>query len=246
MAYKQISPIPVVEGGTGAQSFIVDTPICAGVTSSSALQSVAFPGNSGDVLISNGSSALPAFAEFPTGGGWDLLTSYSISSPEQIVYFTGGINSMYDNYAMVISNAACSAAELGLVIQFSNGGGWTSGSPTPTMAASINTYGSNSWTDLISTGLGGNITYLTRNSAGISPYIAGGVFYFYGLSAVRQNICISGQYVMRNNSLDTQQGISSLIINNYSSTPFYEMRVRAGISANFTSGRFLLYGLKKS
>jgi len=51
----------VPEGGTGVSSFTAYTVLCAGTTTTSALQNVASVGTTGQVLTSNGASALPTF-----------------------------------------------------------------------------------------------------------------------------------------------------------------------------------------
>lgn len=60
MAYKQKSPIPVPEGGTGLSSNTAYAPIVGGTTSTSALQNATTGlGTSAFVLTSTGSSSLP-------------------------------------------------------------------------------------------------------------------------------------------------------------------------------------------
>ncbi len=51
------TPLVVNQGGTGITSTVVYTPLCGGITSTSALQSVASVGTSGDILTSQGSAA---------------------------------------------------------------------------------------------------------------------------------------------------------------------------------------------
>lgn len=55
--------VTVPFGGTGDSSFVSYTPICGGTTTTGALQSVASIGTSGQVLTSNGASALPTFQD---------------------------------------------------------------------------------------------------------------------------------------------------------------------------------------
>lgn len=56
----------VAGGGTGDTSFTAYTPVCGGTTTTGALQSVASIGSSGQVLTSNGASALPTFQAVPS------------------------------------------------------------------------------------------------------------------------------------------------------------------------------------
>lgn len=64
--------LPVANGGTGAASQTAYAVLCGGTTSTGAYQSVASVGTSGQVLTSNGASALPTFqtiatSAFPAG-----------------------------------------------------------------------------------------------------------------------------------------------------------------------------------
>jgi hypothetical protein len=61
------SPAGVNCGGTNTTAFTAYAVICGGVTNTSALQSVASLGSSGQILMSNGAGALPSF---------QTLTSY--------------------------------------------------------------------------------------------------------------------------------------------------------------------------
>lgn len=89
MAYKRISPEPVVEGGTGKQTFTAYSVIAAGTTATGPFQNVVGVGTSGQLLTSAGPGLLPAWASpaassititGDTGGG---LTGASFT-------FTGG------------------------------------------------------------------------------------------------------------------------------------------------------------
>ena len=59
---------PVGSGGTGASSFTAYSVICAGTTSTGAFQNVSGVGSSGQVLTSNGASALPTWQAASAGG----------------------------------------------------------------------------------------------------------------------------------------------------------------------------------
>lgn len=53
--------VPVPQGGTGLTTTTAYAVVCGGTTSTGALQSIAGVGTSGQVLTSNGASALPTF-----------------------------------------------------------------------------------------------------------------------------------------------------------------------------------------
>jgi len=80
MAYKpKVATVP--EGGTGLTSTTAYAVICGGTTSTSALQSIASVGTSGQVLTSNGASALPTFQDAAGGGlTWTEVTGTSQSA----------------------------------------------------------------------------------------------------------------------------------------------------------------------
>src|SRR6185437_3235905 len=67
MSYKQLSPLPVVEGGTGTQLFEMAVGgqgfgvIVCGQFRTDPLQVLQHPGTAGQFLMSNGVSALPSF-----------------------------------------------------------------------------------------------------------------------------------------------------------------------------------------
>ena len=60
--------LPVANGGTGTTTNTAYAVICGGTTTGGAQQSVASVGTSGQVLTSNGASALPTFQTIATGG----------------------------------------------------------------------------------------------------------------------------------------------------------------------------------
>lgn len=65
------NPVSVNTGGTGDASFTAYSVICAGTTSTAALQNVSGVGNTGDFLTSNGASNLPSW-QAPSGISYAL------------------------------------------------------------------------------------------------------------------------------------------------------------------------------
>lgn len=59
-------PLPVSDGGTGTSSATAYAVLCGGTTSTGAHQSIAGVGTSGQLLTSNGASALPTFQSIIT------------------------------------------------------------------------------------------------------------------------------------------------------------------------------------
>lgn len=67
MAYKQPSPLEVLEGGTDNTTFTAYSVICAGVTGTGSFQNVSGLGTSGQVLTSTGTSSLASWQASPSG-----------------------------------------------------------------------------------------------------------------------------------------------------------------------------------
>lgn len=68
MGYKAVSPLPVEEGGTEAESFTAFAVLCGGTTPTTAIEPIVSVGTSGQVLTSNGAGALPTFQAASSGG----------------------------------------------------------------------------------------------------------------------------------------------------------------------------------
>jgi hypothetical protein len=101
MSYKIISPLPVVEGGSGVQSNTAYAVICGGTSSTNPIQSIVSVGTSGQVLTSNGAGALPTFQ---TGvvGEVDTLTG---NTGGAISPSAGNINVVGDATTITIAGA---------------------------------------------------------------------------------------------------------------------------------------------
>ena len=65
----------VAGGGTGNTTFTAYSVICAGTTATGAFQNVSGVGTSGQVLTSQGSSALPAWATPGASFAWSVITA---------------------------------------------------------------------------------------------------------------------------------------------------------------------------
>lgn len=141
MAYKRISPQPVVEGGTGAQTL---TGVCIGngtsaitgnaVTqynvlvggASNAINSVAPSSTTGYVLTSNGASANPSFQAISTGAapGLVLISSQTASSSASLTW-TSGISSTNGNNYLLTFYGLIPTASVQIIVQISTDGGST-------------------------------------------------------------------------------------------------------------------------
>jgi hypothetical protein len=103
--------LPVGDGGTGEASFTAYSVICGGTSSTGALQNVSGVGTSGQVLTSNGASALPT---------WQAVSSSPTSN-----YFAGyqtisthwnTTSSSYGNFSATGTSALTSRTSNGLTV----------------------------------------------------------------------------------------------------------------------------------
>lgn len=89
MSYSGPNPVTVEDGGTQRSSATAYTPICGGITSTSALQSVVSTGTAGEVLTSNGPGALPTF-QAASAGTYFSLTPYIVGADVHSQFTTIG------------------------------------------------------------------------------------------------------------------------------------------------------------
>ena len=115
-------PIPVPDGGTGVASTTAYAVVCGGTGSTSALQSIAGVGTSGQVLTSNGAGALPTFQAAGGGGGgltWNNQASSSATLAVNNAYWTN------NGASLVTYTLPTTAAQFSIIqIQGSSSGGW--------------------------------------------------------------------------------------------------------------------------
>jgi len=158
MAYKRISPQPVVEGGTGDASFTPYAVITGGTTSTAALQSIASVGTAGQLLTSNGAGILPTFQTAAgasisiTGDSGGALTSGSFT-------FTGGTSGL--TFA-----GAGTTETLGGTLAVANGG--TNATSFATTDGTVYYDG----TRLVTTATGTVGQFLRSGGAGVAPAYA--------------------------------------------------------------------------
>jgi len=81
MAYEGGHPFPVKSGGTGDASLTAYSVLCGGTTSTASFQNVSGLGSSGQLLTSNGASALPT---------WQAASGSGISSIAEQVFTSSG------------------------------------------------------------------------------------------------------------------------------------------------------------
>ncbi len=113
----------VAGGGTGVASATAYAVLCGGTTTTNPFQSIASVGTSGQILTSNGASALPTFqAASGVGGSLTLIQTQNASNVATIS-FTTGITSTYRRFIMLIDNMQPVTTSTTLTMQVSTDGG---------------------------------------------------------------------------------------------------------------------------
>jgi hypothetical protein len=114
----------VAGGGTGIVTTTAYGLIAGGTTATGNFQNTG-TGTSGQLLVSAGSSALPAWSGGASAGAsWVLIQSQTASNSASIS-FTTGITNTYTNYVFVISDVTPGSDNLFLQMQVSTNGGST-------------------------------------------------------------------------------------------------------------------------
>jgi hypothetical protein len=99
------TPVSVGQGGTGRASTTAYAVICGGTTSTAAEQSIASVGTSGQLLTSNGASALPTF-QTPSSGSLTLLGTLTTTSSNSLSL--GSLDLTSYKYLYVVSSGVSS------------------------------------------------------------------------------------------------------------------------------------------
>jgi hypothetical protein len=139
------NPLTVSQGGTGDSSFTAYAVITGGTTSTGVFQNVSGLGSSGQVLTSNGASALPTWQAAGSGGGNLVLIQSQTASSSATISFTSGITSTYNNYVFYLSNVvpATNTAQLKLVFSINGGSSYI----TSSLGTGMNYWAYNSTTN---------------------------------------------------------------------------------------------------
>lgn len=223
-------PVLVSQGGTGNASLTAYAVVTGGTTSTGALQSVSGVGTSGQILISAGASALPAWGTAPAGS-WILLNTQTASNSASLTFTSTYITSTYVSYVVIIRGINNATGTTTLSMNWSTNNGSSYLSSLFKTGIIYNTYNSGTLANAISTtncvltpsisstniSLNG-ILYLNFNTSAIAAY-NGQIF---NPDATTKNIVCYGV----NTGTTTINNISF----SYS-------------SGNITSGTLSLYGI---
>lgn len=153
-AYKRVSPLPVIEGGTQNQSFVENSVICGGTTSTGALQNVPDVGNIFQVLTSVGAGSPPEWDDLANPTFFQPLSSDPVSPMVSDVWynttsnefkgFLGVANAWVSKSNMSIIRRGHSGTQLG-GDAFAIGGTTSNTVLTPVVSTDYYTTMSNTW-----------------------------------------------------------------------------------------------------
>jgi hypothetical protein len=151
--------LPVANGGTGATTQTAYDVLCGGTTSTAAYQSVASVGSSGQVLTSNGASALPTFQTIATSA-FPAGTRLSFQQTAAPTGWTKDTTAGLDNSAMrIVTGSVVNGGSVNFTTAFA--------SQTPTGSVSISSVsGSAGATTLTTPQIPSHDHYGTYNAPG--------------------------------------------------------------------------------
>lgn len=226
----------VAGGGTGATSFTAYSVLCGGTTSTGTVQNVSGVGTSGQILTSNGASALPTWQTGPAGSGaWIQLSSQTASASSSLT-FTSIISATYTTYVLVYSNVSVGTDLAAVEIQVSNDNGSTYKSTSYQSGVAAWSYNSVSWSNASSTSA---ILLISALHSGLGNDTMAGYLYMYNVGN-GGNFTTSGSTNYFNTAAASQQ----LLVGRYADTGINAFKVIA--SSGTFSGKFVLYGITGS
>ena len=224
------NPITVAQGGSGDSSLTAYAVVCGGTTSTGALQSVSGVGTSGQVLTSNGATALPTWQNSAAGGNLVLLQSQTASSSASLTFSTG-VSSTYNTYFFLFSAVvpATNAAILEMTLTGS-GGTYTAGTNYFAYnSATVNNINSGSYIPI-----GGALS----NTASIG--VSGSV-YGYGMTSGASEPSVCGQVVFNSSALSTTAfGLSTGLVSSVATITAFVFQMSSG---NISTGTITVFGV---
>ena len=158
--------LPVANGGTGAASQTAYAVLCGGTTSTGAYQSVASVGTSGQVLTSNGASALPTFQTIATSA-FPAGTRMSFQQTSAPTGWTKDTTAALNNSSMrIVTGSVVNGGSVDFTTAFA--------SQTPTGSVSISSVsGSAGATTLTTPQIPSHAHRVATTPAGGSPFLFG-------------------------------------------------------------------------
>ncbi len=228
----------VSHGGTNNTTFTAYSVICAGTTATGTFQNVSGVGTAGQVLTSNGASALPTW-QGGGSGGLSLIQAITASN-QATVEFDSQFTSSYNTYLFTFTNVQPVSATDFLISQVGTGAGptWvtTAYNWFDTFCANGSNVNYNNQNDS-SFALSGNTSpqLITNASAGYNGYL-----YVYGANGTSNVIYGNGHgmYLTNTNSYIALNEITFYhAAATYTSIKFYFS------GGNVNSGTIRMYGI---
>lgn len=225
----------VAGGGTGLTSTTAYSVLCGGTTTTGALQSVASVGTTGQVLTSNGASALPTF-QAASGGNLVLIQSQTASTSSSIT-FTTGITNTYTTYLLIFSGAYTSDNSDSIGVQFSTNGGSSYLSSGYQGGFTYSSYNGTMFTNVNST----TQCYLGGPTGSTSGKFLSGHVYLFNLTSSSIPPSMVGQFICLGIAGNSVTG-STFGFNSTSGVNAIKLFTTTG-SQTITAGTFTLFGV---
>ncbi len=222
------NPVTVAQGGTGDATLTAYAVLCGGTTTTGAVQSVSGVGTSGQVLVSNGASALPTWQAGPT---WTLIRTATASASANLTFTSSDITSTYTQYVALLQNITNATGTVVLNLDFSTNNGSTYLGSAYFSGINSNPYNSTTRTNASST----STTPLTPSITNTTVPINGILYIFLPASAV---LSLNGQLF----TTDTTSTFIDVTGTNTGTTTINNIRFQYS-SGNITSGTISLYGV---
>lgn len=229
-AINKIPPFTVPDGGLGSTSYTAYSLLAAGTTNTGNAQNVSGLGTAGQILRSNGASALPSWAT----GGLNLIQTQTANN-SATVDFTTGINTTYNTYVVYVAQILPVTNSVLFYCQYSSDGGatWLNTSyqsGVNTMPYNVATFtNANSTTNIV-------LSNAIPNTGGATSGL-NGYYYFDGLGSNVFQVT-SGFF--------TNANATSGFQTNYRTVQFTANALRFYMSSgNISSGTISLYGISK-
>ena len=153
--------LPVAEGGTGRSSHTEYAVICGGTTTTSAQQSIASVGTTGQRLTSNGPGALPTFQD-DAATICELIETQTASA-DAVIDFTD-LSSTYFMYMLVIEGVAPASDNQDFIMRTSADNGSSFASANGSYAVVIVETASDALSDNLTAESGGDSAQIRLNS----------------------------------------------------------------------------------
>jgi hypothetical protein len=224
------NPVTVAQGGTGDATLTAYAVLAGGTTSTAAVQSVSGVGTSGQLLVSNGASALPTWQTNTATAAWNLIRTATASSSANIIFTSSDITSTYVEYAVVFTNISNATGTVTFNMD------WSVNNSTYLSSAFVsgllwNPYNSNTITNVSST----STNPLTLSITNTGVLLNGILFINLPTSA---SAAYNGNLFL----IDTTSNSIRCFGGNTGTTTINNMRFSYS-SGNITSGTISLYGL---